>query len=244
VSTDDFPQGVYARIPVKGIVVWNSHGFNLTKEPTQIAQYNTFWYAHPDERTYLVHSIFDTRNIFVMNVPPFQSREYCANYTLPQYSRLIELSSHTHKRGIRWRTWLPPQSTDCTPANNCTADDSPAIYESESYNDPVVMSLSPALNFDDGDDGTRTLKYCALYDNGKSDPRLVKRKSMLPAGANPCADSDTYCIGGDSNGQPCGGDDSKCSGGVCDACTVTGGVTTEDEMFILLGNYYVMPPSP
>jgi hypothetical protein len=67
---------------------------------------------------------------------------------------------------------------------------------------------------------------------------------MLPAGANACADSDTYCIGGDNNGQPCGGDDSKCSGGVCDACTVTGGVTTEDEMFILLGNYYVMPPSP
>ena len=34
---------------------------------------------------------------------------------------------------------------------------------------------------------------------------------------------------------------SKC--GVCDACPVRGGVTTEDEMFILTGSYYVPEPS-
>ena len=27
--------------------------------------------------------------------------------------------------------------------------------------------------------------------------------------------------------------------GLCDACTLFGGVTTEDEMFLLLGNYFV-----
>ena len=30
--------------------------------------------------------------------------------------------------------------------------------------------------------------------------------------------------------------------GVCDACTVMGGFTTEDEMFIVTGNYYVPEP--
>jgi hypothetical protein len=30
--------------------------------------------------------------------------------------------------------------------------------------------------------------------------------------------------------------------GVCDACPVHGGVTTEDEMFILLGNYFIPEP--
>ena len=38
----------------------------------------------------------------------------------------------------------------------------------------------------------------------------------------------------------CGGSDAVCgAGGVCDACPVHGGVTTADEMFILLGSFYV-----
>lgn len=31
-----------------------------------------------------------------------------------------------------------------------------------------------------------------------------------------------------------------CNGGVCDACPVWGGVTTEEEMFGVLGAYYVV----
>jgi hypothetical protein len=30
--------------------------------------------------------------------------------------------------------------------------------------------------------------------------------------------------------------------GECDACPLIGGVTTEDEMFVLLGDYYVPTP--
>ena len=43
----------------------------------------------------------------------------------------------------------------------------------------------------------------------------------------------------------CYGDDAACDSapglgdGVCDACPVLGGVTTEDEMFILLGSFFV-----
>jgi hypothetical protein len=244
VSTDDYPQGVYARLPIKGVVVWNSHGFNLTKKSASIEQYNTFWYAQPQERVYLVRGIFDTRNIFAMNVPPFEAREYCATFTLPRYARLSELSSHVHKRGLRWRTWLPPNSMDCTPSNGCLPSDGPPAYESFSYNDPVSMALSPALEFNSDDASTRTLKYCAVFDNGKTDPKLVKRKSMLPDGARACTAPDSYCVGGANHAQRCDGDDANCPGGACDACTVSGGVTTEDEMFILLGNYYVVPPSP
>jgi hypothetical protein len=45
--------------------------------------------------------------------------------------------------------------------------------------------------------------------------------------------------------MPCNGDDSVCGeGGSCDACPLLGGVTTDDEMFIPLGSYYVAPPGP
>jgi hypothetical protein len=31
---------------------------------------------------------------------------------------------------------------------------------------------------------------------------------------------------------------------MCDACPLWGGITTDDEMFIPLGSYFVQPPSP
>ncbi len=243
VSSNDYPAGVYGQIPLQGVIIWNSHGFNLTTEPTTIEQYNTFWYAKPEERQYLVKGIFDTHNIFVMNVPPFEQREYCATFTLPQYAHLSELGSHAHKRGVLWRTWLPPNSPDCS-STTCAPNDGVPAYLSRVYNDPLVLRFDPSMSFDDPDPGTRTLKYCSVYDNGKDDPTLVKRKSTLPAGASPCTNDQLACVGGEHQGQLCGGDDTVCGTGLCDACPVRGGVTTEDEMFILLGNYYVVPPAP
>jgi len=41
----------------------------------------------------------------------------------------------------------------------------------------------------------------------------------------------------------CNGENSLCGeGGICDACATGGGVTTEEEMFILLGSYFVQEP--
>ena len=41
----------------------------------------------------------------------------------------------------------------------------------------------------------------------------------------------------------CNGNDAVCDSGVCDACPVRGGVTTGDEMLILIGTYFVPEPS-
>ncbi len=243
VSSNEYPAGVYARIPVQGVIIWNSHGFNLTSKPTTVEQYNTFWYAKPEERQYPVRSIFDTSHIFVMNVPPFEQREYCATFTLPQYAHLAELGSHAHKRGVKWRTWLPPNVSGCEAGVDCAPNDSVPAYLSRLYNDPLVLRFDPALTFDDPDPATRTLKYCSVYDNGKDDPSLVKRKSTLPSGSSPCSNEQLACLGGEHQGELCGGVDANCGTGTCDACPVRGGVTTEDEMFILLGNYYVVQPA-
>ena len=64
----------------------------------------------------------------------------------------------------------------------------------------------------------------------------------------PC-DIPTHCMAGKLY-VPCSGTtkterDRSCDSspdvhdGLCDACTLTGGITTEDEMFVLLGRYYV-----
>ena len=244
VSADRFPEGVYSRVPLKGVVLWNSHGFNLTNKPANIAQYNTFWYAKPEQRTYVMNGIFTAggsrtnSNVF-LNIPPFEQREYCALYTLPQHARLADLSAHAHKRAVLWRTWLPPNEPTC-PAGGCTPNERPSEYRSAQYNDPVVKRFDPPIAFDQEDPATRTLKFCAVYDNGKNDPSLLKRKSRLPDGA--ACRGQLYCAGGDKQGQACG-DDAACGGGgVCEACGVTFGPTTEDEMFFLMGGYYVQKP--
>jgi hypothetical protein len=243
VSSQRFPEGVYGQLPIKGVIIWNSHGFNLTSKPATIGQYNTFWYARPEQRTYLVRRIFDTRYIFAMAVPPYDAREYCATFTLPRYAHLASLSSHVHKRGVLWRTWLPPNTPNCLPSMGCAPNDGPPDYVSKSYNDPLTLDYATALTFDTADEASRTLKYCAVFDNGKDFPELLKQKSLLPDKSEGCNAGQVYCMGGADQGKQCSAD-SDCSGGTCEACIVQGGFTTEDEMFILLGDFYVVPPSP
>ncbi|HEX6244027.1 MAG TPA: hypothetical protein VFZ61_24090 [Polyangiales bacterium] len=243
VSSQRFPEGVYGQLPIKGIIVWNSHGFNLTSKAADIGQFNTFWYARPNERTYLVRRIFDSRYIFTMTVPPFESREYCATFTLPRYANLANISSHAHKRGVLWRTWLPPNTPNCLPSAGCSPNAAPPDYVSKSYNDPLTIDYSPALTFDGEDEASRTLKYCAVFDNGKDHADLVKQRSKLLEGVNDCGSGQTFCLDGANKGKACASD-GDCPGSSCDACTVTGGFTTEDEMFILLGDFFVVPPKP
>jgi hypothetical protein len=65
----------------------------------------------------------------------------------------------------------------------------------------------------------------------------------------PCNPSKLACLDGPNRGELCWtgeitSSDAFCGGsGLCDACPVHGGITTEDEMFIFLGNYYVVAES-
>jgi hypothetical protein len=239
VSAQELSGGVFAILPTRGVISWNSHAFNLSTEPTTVEQYNNFLFAAPGERRYRSRGIFDTKDIFVANVPPFEQRTYCSTYTLPQGSRLTQLSSHAHKRGILWQTWLPPQDPGCTVRNSCKPNAGPADYVSRIYNDPLYLDYSPALEYDSAIAAERTLKFCVTYDNGAKFPDLLKRNSTS---VGTTCQNRAFCAGGASPGLFCGSNDSVCGdGGSCDACTVRGGVTTEDEMFLMLGDYYVVP---
>ncbi len=239
ISENDYYEGVYNILPTKGVIIWNSHAFNLSAEPTTIEQYNSFSFAPADARVYRNRGIFDTKDLFVANVLPYEQRTYCSTYTLPQGARLTELSSHAHQRGVLWQTWLPPQNLACTVDSGCIPNRETADYVSRIYNDPLVQKYDPPLEYDSSDASERTLKFCLSYDNGAEFPDLLKRSSVSVGST---CDNNAYCAGGLNRGEFCGNDDNVCGeGGVCDACIVKGGFTTEDEMFLLLGNYYVVP---
>jgi hypothetical protein len=321
--------GVYDELPVKGWILWNSHAFNLTDERGKIEAWLNFDFAQPTEQVHPGRDIFTAFSIFDMSVPPFQAEEVCGITTLPGNSHLFELSSHTHQRGIRFRTFLgafrcqggprngqacspygpdatfatpdlcagspclsrrPPDAADCNrdlqvtideliravnislglqPRSSCPqADpdgdqsveiselvlavgsslapyrdpDESLLYTNLVYNDPAITYLDPPIDLPSNQSAadSRALTYCSLYDNGFSEPGDVKTRTRSPNSCSPVACSrgrvGARCNG--SNHAAC--DSSPGSGdGLCDACMLNGGVTTEDEMFILLGSYYV-----
>jgi hypothetical protein len=166
----------------------------------------------------------------------------------------------------------PPTTTPfgCSNASLpvCTGprEDDP-IYTSTVYNDPLQLDFDPPLEFDGLDDADRTWLFCARYDNGATpDGPGVKTFSGSPEPppvfggvidvklGGPCAEAERACVDGPNKGQLCDPsitatdeatfcETSEGAGdGSCDACPLRGGVTTSDEMFINLGNYYVVDP--
>ena len=246
-SIDLPPEGVYSVLPLRGFVSWNSHGFNLTKEDTNIEQWVNLTFAPESERIWPRRQIFEAGNIFAMSpVAPFDKREICMTWTLPQHSQLLSLSSHMHVRGELFRIWLPPNEP-CVGTSNCLPPETDANYVNRLYDDPLYTYYDPPNGYSSAAAADRTFKACAVYDNGADNPLEVKRESTKPnspacnvVGSCGCEAPDRACFGGDNQGEPCDGDDSVCGeGGVCDACPLLGGVTTDDEMFIPLGSYYV-----
>jgi hypothetical protein len=256
------PPGVYEELPTSGVFVTNSHAFNLFDTPQQNEQWLNFWFAPVQDRQFEFRGIFDATDIFVEDVPPYEEREYCRTITMPKGSRVFELSSHMHKRGRLFRIWGPGVAESC---NSTTADPGACLPEAgepvaltTEYNDPSVVRLvGDKMNILDSDNpADRRYKFCAIYDNGYTDPSRLKRNSTSPFSflGGKCyipgsKDTGIACVGGPHQAELCGGDDSVCDSspgagdGVCDACPVLGGVTTEDEMFIMLGSYYCEPGS-
>jgi hypothetical protein len=229
--------GVYAQVPMRGIAYWNTHAFNLSDRPHQLNGRINFRFA-TDQR-FPLQSFFDPSNVFRPNAAPFTTQTVCATYVMPRGSRLFGLTSHNHKRGKRFWAKLP---------------DGTQIFENTVYNDPNKARFEPPLEFDSPDPAQRAIEYCGLFNNGVAadgspDPETVTRASRMPSaerleimnGCKPVA-----CVSG-RVAAPCGGlgDDRACDSapgandGFCDACAITGGESTENEMFILIGQSFV-----
>jgi hypothetical protein len=239
-QSNEYVDGVFAQIPLKGLLYWNSHAFNLTDADHSMNARLNYWFAQVDEQLHPVRGIFNVNRIFSANAEPFTTQTLCNDHVLPQGARLFGLSSHTHQRGKHFTVDLP---------------DGSRIYESFVYNDPVAQRFDPPLEFDSPDPAERTLRYCSLYNNGvkedgSPDPETVTRFSRLPASVFipgvPGRCSPVACAAG-KVGAACDGvdDGASCDSapgagdGWCDACRITGGESTENEMFILLGQYYL-----
>jgi hypothetical protein len=225
--------GLYYWLPLKGVLYWNSHAFNLTTKDHPMNGRLNYLFAR--DRRYPDQFIFNIDAIFAANAEPFTKQVVCSTQVLPEGARLYSLSSHTHKRGEHF--WVD-------------LSDGTRVFENFVYNDPIDRRFDPPLAFDSPHAADRTLHYCAQYNNGVAedgspDPEAVTRRSRTPQSAlAPC--DPVACATGKIGARCAGvGDDATCDSspgagdGWCDACRITGGESTENEMFILIGNYFV-----
>ena len=240
---NQYLDGVFAQIPMKGILYWNSHAFNLTDQDTTMHAWLNYSFAPADNQTYPLQSIFDISKIFSANAPPYTTQTICNDHVLPQGARLFNLTSHTHHHGQHFSISVPDGTAD-----------GKSVYDSYIYNDPANLNYNPPFAFDSSDPAQRTLHYCSFYNNGLNltdnslDPNLVTRSSLIPTSAantiGRC--KPTACAAG-KIGAACNGktDNATCDStpgagdGLCDACAITGGESTQNEMFILIGSYYL-----
>jgi hypothetical protein len=235
-AVQTFRDGVFAQVPMRGILYWNSHAFNLTDEDFQLNGRLNFTFA-ADQR-YPVRPIFESRYVFAPNAAPYTTQTVCGEHVLPQGARVFAITSHTHKRGKVFQAWTP---------------DGSQIYENHIYNDPVKQAFEPPLAFDAPSPAERTIRFCATYNNGVAedgspDPETVTRASRVPQSARNTIGGckPTACAAGQI-GAACAGedDDVTCDSspgagdGDCDACKITGGESTENEMFLLIGQYFI-----
>jgi hypothetical protein len=240
-SFSELPPGVFRTMPVRGIIYWNSHAFNLTtKDHLMHARVNAY-FAGPENQDIPERGIFDVSEIFTPTAAPFEEETLCNGFVLPRNAHLFDLSSHTHQRGKHFTAELR---------------DGTLIYESFIYNDPLNLRFDPPMVFDSEDPAERTITFCSLYNNGRNpdgSPNVeeVTRYSRLPQSVFqpgvPGRCRPVACVNEGMIGAPCNGqnDDSTCDtspgagDGWCDACPITGGESTENEMFLPLGSYYV-----
>ncbi|MDX1735968.1 MAG: hypothetical protein R3228_16450, partial [Halioglobus sp.] len=222
-------EGFYGEYPAHGIFYWNSHAFNLTTEDGIHHVWRNLYFA--DDRRFRAKGINVTRYITSgTGTPPFDKKTVCRDYVFDQGDGLLSLNSHTHKRGERFFMSVGDE----------------LVYETFTYDEPLNKVFDPALVFNSPDPQERVLTWCATWNNGvKADgsPNVetVTRLSRRPDNARPC--KPIACVAGNV-GASCNGpdDDAACDSapgagdGWCDACAIQAGVSSDDEMFILLGS--------
>ena len=239
-STFLFPDGVYQQLPSKGVLYWNTHAFNITSTDHVMNGRVNYYFASAEQQQHQACRISDFSAIFRPNNPPFTRDTFCNDHVFPVGARVFQLFGHNHKHGEHF--WV-------------TDPDGTLIYDNYLYSDPVIQRYDPPLAFDSPTAADRTVRYCATYNNGlrpdgEPDVNLVTRASRVPPVAQQYIGKCTpvACVEG-KVAEPCS-QDTDCDStpgagdGWCDACAITGGESTENEMFVLFGAMYIDPDVP
>jgi hypothetical protein len=141
--------GIYAEAPLKGILVWNSHSFNVTGEPGKLDIWVNLEFAAPAEQEHELQRFTEIVAQFGLNIPPFGAQQICAHYQLDPGTHVIELSSHNHKRGRSFHVFEgafrcaggPNDGAPCSPLGPDEEFPSPDLCAGAPCESPLLPSI-------------------------------------------------------------------------------------------------------
>jgi hypothetical protein len=217
--------GVYRTVPIKGVIFWDLHAFNLTTGPHHQRAFMNLTFA--DDRRFFEQRLTVTGNLD--GVAPYTKKDLCDQWVVPKGLKIIRMTSHSHKRGQDFRVKDPSGNL---------------LYESQLYSDPTYVTFQPPLEYDSDDATARTLTFCNVFNNGLNPDgtrnyELVTKLSTTPSyDAQPipvaCAKGNVgaACISflGDSQCDSTAG----AADGKCDAANIHFGLSTASEMFFFM----------
>ncbi len=254
----DFYEGTYRTLACAGVALLNSHAFNLTPTDHRMRARMNIYFAQdrrfPQKSAGGFDTAFGIPRLLAEGPEPYSEGVLCERMVLPRGAAVTAISSHTHSHGKHF--WYEdPDGTH--------------IYDSYLYDDPLNLYLEEPMVFEDEDPARRTLTYCSLYRNGvdeegNRDPETVTRASRIqypipffgPGSTlgfcepKRCVNEGRYEVECDDGIANQAGDDAACDSspgagdGWCDACRITGGITTENEMFGAQVWYFIKPGYP
>jgi len=153
-----YADGVYGELPLKGVLKWNSHAFNLTDSDGKLEGWINFDFAMPEEQHTPSQRIFNVSKLFSMFVPAFSTQEICGVQVLPSNAHVYELTSHTHKRGKRFRTFLGSWRCEGGSKNNQVCSPFGPDFDSPDLCDGAPCVATERVPFGDCDgDGVATV---------------------------------------------------------------------------------------
>ena len=184
-------------------------------------------------------AIFDASRIFSANAAPFTKQTICNDHVLPQGARLFAMSSHTHKHGQHFTVTMPDGIADLRELRLQRPGRHQLRSAAWRSTPPTRPSARCATARCTTTACTPTARRTSTWSRALA--RADSARAVRSALCTPDA-----CVSG-KIGAPCNGvdDDRACDSapgandGFCDACNITGGESTENEMFILIGSYYI-----
>jgi len=183
--------GIFAEAPVEGILVWNSHAFNVSSEPAKLDIWVNVLFAKADEQVHELRRFVDITQIGKMSPPAYGADEVCHHKVIDDGAQLLDITSHTHKRGKRFEVFEgrfaceggPASDEACTPFGpdpNFPVDDICAGFPCRSRSTPRVGDCNRDLRVEIGELITgvgialdrRPLADCPRFD-GNADGRVA-----------------------------------------------------------------------
>ena len=230
--------GVFAQIPMKGVALLELARVQPDRRGPRHERAPQLLRSRPTSRYPVRSHLRRVARSSRANAPPYTTQTCCNDHVAAAGRAPLRADARTR--------------TSAASTSRSTLPDGTQIYENFVYNDPVEQDFDPPLAFDSPDPAERTLRYCAHVQQRRRRRRLARSRDG-DARRRACRER-AHDVGAASRSRAPRARSARRATAptttrratrrrapataTATPAAITGGESTENEMFILIGNYY------